>query len=93
MPLLADSADQANYQFDWQDALPNGVSLVSVVHTVPIPLEIVSETTDTASKKSTVMVRGGVHGMRYLLHGLATLDNGETLRRQGVLRIFVGSAE
>jgi hypothetical protein len=36
------------YTFEWQDAIPEGVDLVSVEHTVPEGLTLVAQQTDHA---------------------------------------------
>lgn len=81
MPAPSSPGDIRDCQIDWQDVLPAGITLVSVVHGVPVPLTKVSESTDVGNARSTVRVSGGTHGGCYSVIGRATLSNGEVLDR------------
>lgn len=87
IPLI-DPGDSANFRMDWSDALPSGVTVSAVTHTLPSPLTKVSESNDTTT--STVRVSGALHAGLYLVEAAATLSNGETLNRQFPLRCFNG---
>jgi len=79
------------YTFDWTADLPPEVSLDSVEHTVPPPLERVSQQTDAANGLSTVMIGGGEHGKLYLITALATLTDGEEVPGSFTLRVSASS--
>lgn len=87
--LIIDPGDSDVYAFDWTDVL-GGATLSAVVHSVPSPLSILSETTDGANKRSLVKITGAVHGQTYLIEGSATLSSGEIVNRQFPLRCFNG---
>lgn len=78
------------YTFDWSADIPEGISLVSVAHTVPSPLVIESEVTDVDALQSTVAIAGSMHGQTYLVTALATLSNGEQIPGEATLRGFNG---
>ena len=88
IPLI-DPTDQAAFTIDWSDVV-GGASMGAVLHTVPPPLTKISESSDTPNKLSTVKVSGAIHGGMYLIDGLTTLSNGETINRQFPLRCFNG---
>jgi hypothetical protein len=75
------------YTFEWQDAIPEGVDLVSVEHTVPEGLTLVAQQTDQLAQLSTVEVGGGVHGGIYLVKALALLSSSEEVPADFTLRV------
>lgn len=78
--LLINSGDQALLPINWSDLLGSGgLTLASVVHTVPSPLTKLSEA--ATSTQSQVKVSGAVHGQVYLIQATATLSNGEIIKR------------
>lgn len=89
LPVL-NPEDSANFQLDWSDVLPDGVTLGTVTHSVPAPLTKVSESTDVGGARSTVRVSGGVHGRHYMVSGQTTLSNGEVLNRPFTVPCFNG---
>jgi len=84
--ILVDPSDIPVISFDWTDALPSGVLVASVVHSVSSPLTLVFESTVPASNLSTAKVSGWQHGKTYLVQATATLDNGETINRAATVR-------
>ena len=87
IPLI-DSGDSTWFECDWTDSLPAGVTVSSVVHSVPSPLVKAAES--TATPLSYVRVSGAIHGQTYLIEASATLSNTEVLNRQFPLRCFNG---
>lgn len=84
--ILVDPSDQIIVSFDWTDALPSGVLVYSVTHTVSSPLSKSTETTTPAQNLSTVKISGAAHGGTYLVQATALLDNGETINRAATVR-------
>lgn len=84
---IADPADDATFVLTWND-LPAGLSLSTVVHTVPTPLS--KGTESNTATTSSVEISGGVHGAMYLIQAQAVLSNGDTINRQFPVRIFNG---
>lgn len=80
--LLFDPGDNATIEISWLDVLPTGVTLASVVHTVPSPLIKGTESTNTTDSKSFVKVSGAVHGGLYQIEASATLSNSDVINRQ-----------
>jgi len=76
------------YTFDWSDALPAGVLILSVSHTVPAGLTKISDSTDVDGKMSSVDVGGGTHGGLYVVNALALLNNGESVPDSFTVRVF-----
>lgn len=80
--VLLDPGDSALITIDWNDVLPATVTLSSVTHTVPSPLNKISEVTSSGTGESQVKVSGAVHAGLYMIEAAATLSNGEVLNRQ-----------
>jgi hypothetical protein len=76
------------FEFDWSAVLPSGVTLESVVHSVPSGLTLVDESYDTEESTSVVKVSGGSHGGLYPIRGIATLSNGDQVPEDITLRVF-----
>lgn len=76
------------YEFDWTQELPEGVTLVSVVHSAPAPLQMLEEQTDAASGTSIMRIGGGAHGALYVVTALATLSDGEQVPAQFTMRVL-----
>jgi hypothetical protein len=92
MSLLSKSpSGDLNYRFDWTDQLPDGVTLVDVTHTVPLPLVLEAESTNSAGAYSTVRVSGGVHGQLFQVNAVAELSNSEEIPGSFTLRILAGT--
>jgi hypothetical protein len=81
-PIIFDPSDNGWITFHWDEWIPSGVSLVSVTHSVPLPMTITAETTDVLSQQSAVRISGAQHGGRYMVTAQAVMSNGETLNRQ-----------
>jgi hypothetical protein len=86
--LLHNPADNGNYTADWNDALPDGGTLVTVVHAVPTGLTKVTESNSDTT--STVRISGGTHGRTYMVMAAATMSSGEVITRPLVLTVFNG---
>lgn len=84
--ILVDPSDDVLISLDWTDALPTGVSLSSVSHSVSSPLSISSEYLSVEDNLSSAKVSGAAHGGTYMLQATATLDNGEVINRAATLR-------
>jgi hypothetical protein len=87
--ILVSPGDNALVGFDFSDSLPPGVTVSSVVHSVPAGLTMGSEANDTTT--STVFVSGFAHAGLYQIKALATLSNGETLDRSRPVRCAAGA--
>jgi len=86
--LLHNPSDSGNYTAEWEDAIPTGGSISSVVHTVPTGLTKVSEGVDGTT--STVRISGGTHGKTYAVLAAATMSTGEIINRPLTLTVFNG---
>jgi hypothetical protein len=86
MVILVDPSDIVVISFDWTDALPTGVLVASVAHSVPSPLTLVFEATVPEDSLSTAKISGMLHGGTYQVQATATLDNGETINRAATIR-------
>lgn len=84
--VIANPADKITITFDWTADLVAGITVASVVHTVPAPLSKDSESTSTVTGQSQVMFHGVVHGEIYQILGSATLSDGEVLNRRVPVR-------
>lgn len=84
--ILFDPGDNDFITFDWNDVLPDSVTLSAVTHTVPSPLSKSNETTNTAEGLSQIKVTGAVHGALYMVEAAATLSNGAVLNKQWPIR-------
>ncbi len=84
--VLADPGDSMIITIDWSDVLATGVTLDTVVHTVPSPLVRVSQSTDTGTGQSQVRISGALHGAIYMIEAEATLSNTEVVNRQFPVR-------
>lgn len=80
--------ESIDFSMEW-DGL-GSATISSVTHTVPSPLTKVSESNTTTT--STVQISGGVHGAKYMIKGLATLNTGRTLEREFPLQMFQGGS-
>jgi len=76
--------------FDWSDALEDGQTLVSVVHSIDLPLTAANEATDTGEATSQVDIAGGSHAGMHTLTVVATLSDASTLTRRWPIRVFNG---
>lgn len=86
--MLHNPADSGNYTAEWEDAIPTGGAMSSVVHTVPTGLVKVSEGVDGTT--ATVRISGGSHGRTYQVMAAATMSTGEIINRPLVLTVFNG---
>lgn len=84
--ILVDPGDTTVITFDWTDALPTGVLVYAVAHSVSSPLSLVFEATTPAQNLSTAKITGMAHGGTYLVQATASLDNGETINRAATVR-------
>ena len=80
-------AETLHLRFDWNEALPDGVTLTSVAHTVPGGAVEESEDTN-GDGTSDLDISGGAHGALYQLTIVATLSDASTVTRSWPLRIF-----
>ena len=76
------------YEFEWQDQVPNGVTLLNVVHSAPPPLQIQQSEYDSVALISKVRISGGVHGALYVVTAIANLSTGEGVPGQFTLRVM-----
>jgi hypothetical protein len=74
-------ADTIEITIEWAAELTDGVTLQSVAHDLPTPLELVSENTESGSGLSRVKLRGAQHGVLYQIGALAQLSSSESIRR------------
>jgi len=77
-----------DYTFDWEDDVPDPLTLVSVTHTAQDGITIDSQTTDTTNLTSTVFLTGGTHGHTYLIKALALLSNGALVPGEATVRVM-----
>lgn len=75
------------YTFDFSDVVIAPATLVSVSYTIPSPLTGFNQTDDLVNKKSTIGLKGAVHGQTYVVQALGVLSNGEKVPKDAV---FVG---
>lgn len=87
IPLI-DPDESTVFTPSWVDELPDGVTLSSVLHTVPSPLVHAGESNTTTT--SSVRISGARHGQVYSIECEATLSNGETMSKSFPLRCFNG---
>lgn len=74
-------------EFDWNDTLPEGVTLESVEHTVPSSLvRDDQEVNDDGT--SDLDLSGGAHAAIYQLAIVATLSDASTVTRRWPIRVF-----
>lgn len=85
--LLLPCDGELAFQFDFTDMVVAPTTLVSVTYTVPSPLTAFGQTDDLANFKSTIGLKGAVHGQTYVVQALGTLSNGEKVPKDAV---FVG---
>lgn len=92
MTLFAQSTEGSlKYTFEWADAIPQNVSLVSVSYSMDSSLTLDSSLTDPDGQTSTIQVSGIEHGGYYVIKAIATLDNSERVPdQQLVIRGFNG---
>lgn len=86
--VLYNPSDTIIVTFDWNADLATGITVTSVVHTVPAPLTKISEATNAGAGQSQVKFSGGVHGEIYQILGAATLSEGEVLNRAVPVRCW-----
>jgi hypothetical protein len=83
------SAERIYLRFDWSDAIPNGVTLANVVHTVTAADAVVKEDESTnGDGTSDLDVSGGAHGLLTQLTIVATLSDASQVSRTWPLRVF-----
>jgi hypothetical protein len=75
------------YTFDFSAEVVAPVTLASVVITVPLPLTKGTQQDDLANAKTLIIIKGAVHGERYMGQAIGTLSNGEKIPKDV---IFVG---
>lgn len=73
--------DTIELTLEWATELIGGVTLASVAHDLPAPLELVAENTDASDGLSRVTLRGAKHGATYQIGALAQLSSSESIRR------------
>jgi hypothetical protein len=88
--FLTDPDTAIDVPFDWTDSVGNGITLTSVVHTVPAGLTKGVESTDTAASLSKVRVSGGTSGVLYVTEANATLSTGEVITKRAPVRVVAG---
>ena len=88
--FLQKPGSSLKYTYEWEDEIPAGITLVSVVNTLPDGLTAVSELTDAEAMTSTVQILGTEHGKVYEIGALATLSNGELVPATATIRGFNG---
>lgn len=70
------------YTFEWADAIPANVDLISVSYQVPSYFTLVSQVTDVDNKTSTVQIAGIQNGARGVITATAQLTNSEAVPNQ-----------
>lgn len=78
------------YTFDFTDQVPEGVTVASIVHSVPSGLTLEAEAQDVGNKVSSVRISGGTHGSTYQVKGVASLSNDEQVPQVFTLIVFDG---
>jgi hypothetical protein len=84
---LKTPAETLYLRFDWNDAIPDGATLVSVAHSVPDGAVEGDEDTN-GDGTSDLDVIGGTHGQLLQLTIVATMSDASTVTRTWPLRIF-----
>jgi hypothetical protein len=84
-------AGELLYTFDWSADVPSGVSITQVDYTLPSPLQSFADADDFPNKRSTIGIRGVLHGATYQVHALATLSSGEKVPKTLVIRGYVSA--
>lgn len=79
------------WTFDFAAEVPAGVTVSSILTTVPSGLTKEAETQDLANRKSAVRISGGTHGQTYLVKSVATLSNSEKVEGFLTLRVMDGA--
>ncbi len=74
--------------FDWSDVLSDGVTLSLVANSIPLPLTLANEATESSEAISRVDVVGGVHAGMYTLTLVATLSDATMITRKWPIRVF-----
>lgn len=74
--------------FDWSAVLSDGVTLVSVVCTVPAGITKANEDTDAVEATFEVDIGGGLHAGLYIVSLVATLSNAQTASRDWPIRLL-----
>jgi len=85
---LKDPGAELSYEFDWSAEQTTGVTLVSVTHSAPDPLVILTEYTDAPNWTSVVRIGGGVHGQLYVVSATAVLSSGDSIDGTFTLRVI-----
>ena len=81
---------ELSYTFDFTDQVPAGVTVDSISHVIPTGMTAVTQATDPANKRSTLLLAGGTHGRTYMVVGRATLSNGEKAEMPLTVQVFNG---
>ena len=83
---LKTSAEILYLEFDWSEAIAEGLTLQSVEHTVPGG--VVREDQDVDGESSDLDISGGTHGALYQLTIVATMSDASQVTRTWPLRVF-----
>lgn len=90
--FIIDPGEQEYYEVIWEDILPNGVTLASVVWTIPPPFTNGGAAIDLINGKSAVLISDASvlarHGQLYLVEVEATLSNASVIEKAIPLRCF-----
>lgn len=87
MIFLTDPDTSIDVPFDWNSVIGSGVTLASVVHTVPTGLTKGAETTNTGAATSKVRISGGSNGVLYVVEAKGTLSSGEVVAKRAPVRV------
>lgn len=90
MIFLTDPDTAIDVPFDWTASIGNGITLASVVHTVPTGMTKGAESTDTVNGKSSVRVSGASNAVLYIVEAKGTLSSGEVIAKRAPVRVLAG---
>lgn len=79
-PLIIDPAESLPITFDFSDEITSGVTLSSVVF-AGSGLTLGAQSNDYPNARSTMVISGAQHGVRYSLEATGTFSNGTVANR------------
>jgi hypothetical protein len=82
---------ELDYTFNFSDDVVAPVTLASIVITVPLPLTKGTQQDDLANAKTIVIIKGAVHGERYMGQAIGTLSNGVKITKDAIFIGFNGA--
>ena len=84
--LLPVEAELA-FVFDFSDMIVAPTTLVSVTITAPAPLVLFGQVDDLGNKRTTIGIKGALHGETYVVQAKGVLSNGEKVPKDAT---FIG---